>query len=35
MYRKEGESIEILTEEPEKKRPHEMPKQTRERHAKM
>ena len=35
MNRKEGERREILTDEPEKKRPHNMPRQTRERHAKM
>lgn len=35
MHRIEGERIEILTEEPENKRPHEMPRQTSERHAKM
>jgi len=35
MHRKEGERIEFLTDEPERKRSHEMPRQIREKHAKM
>jgi hypothetical protein len=35
LHRKEGERIEILTDEPEKKRPHAMPRQTCEGNTKM
>jgi hypothetical protein len=35
MHKKDGERTEFLIDEPERKRPHEMLRQIREKHAKM